>query len=56
MQAVDLETLQYPIGKQHKGPAWFDRRELEKGIESADSHTHIYIRFKWRLTEAEPLI
>jgi len=93
MEPVDLEALQYPIGR-HKGPAWFDRRELETGIASiselpgkvratvtglsesdlekryrpggwsvrqlvyhlADSHTHIYIRFKWTLTEAEPLI
>jgi hypothetical protein len=88
-----MEALRFPIGR-YKGPAWFDRREVEKGIEAisalpgqvravitglsdrdldkryrpdgwsvrqlayhlADSHTHIYIRFKWTLTEAEPTI
>ena len=93
MDARNLETLQYPIGR-HKSPAWFDRRAVDEGIEAisalpgqvraivsgrgdadlekryrpggwsvrqlayhlTDSHTHIYIRFKWTLTESEPTI
>lgn len=41
------------LEKRYRPEGW-NVRQLAYHL--ADSHTHIYIRFKWTLTEAEPII
>jgi uncharacterized damage-inducible protein DinB len=41
------------LDKRYRPGGWSVR---QLAYHMADSHTHIYIRFKWTLTEAEPTI